>query len=33
MYKETKDVKSIISGMLVVGGFLVFILSAGMNIL
>lgn len=33
MYSETKNVKSIISGMLLIGGFLVFILSAGMSIL
>ena len=32
MYRERKDVKSIISGMLFVGAFLVFILSTGMAI-
>lgn len=32
MFKEAKNLKSIISGMLLVGGFMVFILSAGMSI-
>lgn len=33
MFSEAKDVKSVISGMLFIGGFLVFILTAGMSIL
>jgi len=32
MFRETKSLKSTISGMLVVGGFLIFILSTGMAI-
>lgn len=33
MYREAKNLKSVVSGMLFIGGFIVFILSAGMNIL
>lgn len=33
MYREAKNSKSIISGMLFIGGFLAFILTAGMSIL
>lgn len=31
MFKESRSIRNTMSGMLVVGAFLVFILSAGMN--